>query len=346
MQNILYASPRVQIRDWQPGDGNAIYDLLQSADEYGSFNPEGALELDCQTESLLAESYDKDDGGCFLVAEQITEEKFGEDIIKNSRVIVGTAGLIVGTQVQYQASGSSVSTPEMTAAVRRCVVRLSENDDGSTTSIQRQLLAAIDERAIQAKATEVIGLAYPPQKILSSFATKPSLAMMQELAYNPLPQQIPGVDAIQCGKDLTRPKAAAFDIIDSSMINKKRDNNTEATSSADDSSSNDLLEWAVAGTVLGVLLFGGSSLVGQFLGFDTSVAFPDSSTTINRGLGRPLSSQDLGQLLQDEQLQRKTLDNDELSSSDGREWKDLSPEERREELALLQVVQGQNTRVK
>ena len=61
----------------------------------------------------------------------------------------------------------------------------------------------------------------------------------------------------------------------------------------------------------------------------------------NRGLGRPLSTEDLRQLLQDEQLKRTTID----PMNEKREWNDLSLEERREEMALLQVIQGQDIRI-
>jgi len=95
--------------------------------------------------------------------------------------------------------------------------------------------------------------------------------------------------------------------------------------------------------ILGLLLAGWIG-VAQFMGFDTMLPVLSAETqpdaAINRGLGRPLTSQDLGQLLQDEQLKRTTL------SLDDREWNDLTLEEKREELALLQVIQGQNIRIK
>ena len=75
--------------------------------------------------------------------------------------------------------------------------------------------------------------------------------------------------------------------------------------------------------------------------------------TMNRGLGKPLSSEDLGQLLQDEKLQRKSLDaattNAGTISGGGtssREWTDLSLEEQREEMALLRIINGQDIRIK
>lgn len=230
---------RVLLRDWNKGDGHAIYDLLVSAEEYGSFNPEGALELDCETELLLSESYNVEDGGCFLVAELLLKDEGGDGKeenqeysssntqAKDGRLLVGTAGLIVGTPIQYQTSGSSMSSPEITAAVRRCVVCLpaapqqqssaSSNAEATDTgtasaieyisaeSIQRKLLVAIEERAVQAKATQLIGLAYSPFKSSSASpkGVKPTLHMMHELGYKTLPQQLPGVDALQCGKDLT-----------------------------------------------------------------------------------------------------------------------------------------------
>jgi hypothetical protein len=368
------ATPRVQIRDWNKGDGSAIYDLLLSAEEYGSFNPEGALDVDCKTESLLAESYDSEDGGCFLVAElllggggdnMVDAEEESQENSNDSMMLVGTAGLIVGTPIQYQTSGSSMSSPEMTAAVRRCVVclpaqQLPTNNAISTESIQKLLLAAIEKRAIQAKATQLIGLAYPASSSSTSRipkGVKPTPQFMGELGYTALPQQLPGVDAVQCGKELsTRTN------IQSAAAAVQSDSSTTVNSS--NSNSSVLSEVALAVVLFAGLLSGGTALVGQFLGFDTSLSSLEisgsgsssASAAINRGLGRPLSTEDLGQLLQDEQLQRTTLDGGDSNggsigsvsgsrSDDGREWKDLSLEERREELALLQVIQGQNVRV-
>ena len=323
------SSPCVQIRDWKKGDGNAIYDILRSAETSGSFNPEGGLEMDCQTEMILAESYNVEDGGCFLVAEILLEE---------SKLVVGTAGLIVGTPIEYQTSGSSMSSPELTAAVRRCVVCPPPSslpggiESPSTESIQKLLLDTIEERAVQAKATQLIGLAYPVSKSLSSQGVKPTPEIMQELGYKALAQQLPGVDAVQFGKDLTNQS-------ESSAVSQQQPTNVSPSKE-----SNGLSEIALALVLLVGSIAGGTSLVGQYLGFDTSL----SSTVVNRGLGRPLSTEDLGQLMQDEQLQRTTLDDSSESgrSRSGREWEDLSLEERREELALLRVIQGQNVRVK
>ena len=367
--------PRVQIRDWNKGDGHAIYDLLVSADEDGSFNPEGALELDCRTERLLAESYDPEDGGCFLVAELLGDnsntETNNERLAAGGGLLVGTAGLIVGTPIQYQTSGSSMSSPEMTAAVRRCVVCLpalpphksvKATDFLSAKFIQKKLLVAIEERAMQAKATQLIGLAYP-SSTSSSIQLKPTFCLMEELGYKALPQQLPGLDAIQCGKELP----SRSTIINSSTRSSSSSSRTLGTPTAavveppsSTTTSSSLSEVAVAVAILVGIIWGGTASVGQLLGFDMSLN--DSSAinvNVNRGLGRPLSTEDLGQLLQDEQLQRTTLDGDDgnnrnpkdvtasnSQSEDGRDWKDLSLEERREELALLQVIQGQNLRLK
>jgi hypothetical protein len=398
-------TPRIEIRDWKQGDGKAIYDLLASTaeEQYGSFNPEGGLELDCQTESLLSESYDVEDGGCFLVAELILEEEEEEKGDEESQdyssseqlPLVGTAGLIVGTQIQYQTSGSSVSSPAMTAAVRRCVVRLpalpllSSSAAAevlvSTESIQKQLLVAIEERAVRAKATQLISLAYPSPSPSSKSTTpskqgakKPTLETMQELGYKTLPQQLRGVDAVQCGKDLTTPNPTTTSNIQKSMGTsdglKQQRTNMPSEEIPSTTSPSVLSEVAVLALLVGGLVLGATFLVGQFLGFDTSVssiplpgsASSTTSTVINRGLGRPLTTQDLSQLIQDERLQRTFLDdngggtsnpakgNDGSSGSsssrriseDGREWEELSLEERREELALLQVIQGQTIRVK
>ena len=78
----------------------------------------------------------------------------------------------------------------------------------------------------------------------------------------------------------------------------------------------------------------------QFLGLST---FSDAD---NRGLGTPLSVQELRQLQQDEPIQRTTMEGGSDTSEGSRPWQDLSPEELREELALIKIIQGQDVRIK
>lgn len=172
------------MRDWGTGEGTTILKFLLGAED-GSFNPEGSLELDCKTESLLKESYDPEDGGCFVVAEK-------------DNTIVGVAGLIVGTPVEYKSSGSSMSYAQTTAAIRRCCAMTSSASDLTLT----QLLTTLEERAIEAQATQVIALAYQSTSNNKN-VHKPTPDLLEELGYQILPQQLPGVDAVQCGKDLS-----------------------------------------------------------------------------------------------------------------------------------------------
>lgn len=198
----------VQIRDWERGDGGAILNLLMMATEEdgSSFNPEGPLNLDCTDESLLNESYNTEDGGCFLVAVY-------DDGDFTNNMIVGTAGLILGTQVQYLKSGASLSSPEIiTAAVRRCCSAAAAAADNNTISnnnngILEQLLGAIERRAILGSATKLIALGFPADEdsaAAAAAARKPTPQLLEKLGYQPLPQQLSGfVDiAVQYGKDL------------------------------------------------------------------------------------------------------------------------------------------------
>jgi len=323
-------SEEVNIREWTSGDGPAIYIFLQQEQSLTVFDPEGSLDMDCRTETLLEESYDPDDGGCFLVVE-------------HNGLVVGTAGLIVGTQIQYQKSGASLSSPQqVTAAIRRCCVKMS----GSHTSrdILKQLLIQVEERAKQQKATELIAWAYPLGQNEQQLA-KPTPALLEEIGYKALPyeQQLPGVDAIQYAKDLSMERDSA--VSTTPRTERSRDDNTQ---------NDALIASGLAAIAISIIL-GAWFAIAQFMGLDTTLLDDMSSSSssygggaavnVNRGLGRPLSKEDLNQLLQDEQLKRKTLDSDDSGSNAGRDWKDLTVEERREEMALLQVIQGQNIRV-
>ena len=188
------AATNLQIRDWRSEEGNEIIALLRSAED-GSFNPEGSLDLDCTSESLLRESYDPVGGGCFMVA-----------VDTSTAAIGGVAGLIVGTPVEYQQSGSSRSSAQTTAAIRRCCCRTSFGIE--TLNL---LVTALERRALQADATQVIALAYPPAGMNTDKGSmqKPSPQLLESLGYQILPQQLPGVDVVQYGKDLPRRPAAS-----------------------------------------------------------------------------------------------------------------------------------------
>jgi hypothetical protein len=73
--------------------------------------------------------------------------------------------------------------------------------------------------------------------------------------------------------------------------------------------------------------------IASLLGLDLSL---DNSTN-NRGLGTPLSSAQVRQLMKDEALKRSSLDSD---------YEQLSAEQRFEEEALRRVISGEQVRVK
>jgi len=363
-------APFVQIQDWQSNEFDMILNFLVTSigDDDDKFNPEGSLEMDCSTSELLQESYDTKDGGCFLVAKTIIldtdnndKNEDGDDASKpfsaNKEQIVGTAGLIVGTPVEYYTSGSSRSSPQtVVAAVRRCycccrrhsqnVQSLSNPSTTTDTTILERLFQVLEQRAAQAGATEIVALAYPTPSFRDSdhvTIEKPTSAFLETLGYERLLQQIPGIDAIQYGKNL---KSVLRDNSTQATVLKTNKNLTTTGNDASETNQTQRM-LALSGLlftgILGLLLAGWIG-VAQFMGFDTMLPVLSAETqpdaAINRGLGRPLTSQDLGQLLQDEQLKRTTL------SLDDREWNDLTLEEKREELALLQVIQGQNIRIK
>ena len=166
------------------------------------FDPEGMLDVDCGSTQALHESYNPEDGGCFLVA--TTTEK-------ENTSILGTAGLIVGTQIQYLKSGASISSGTVTGAIRRVVCSsgslssfTDEKGKRQRTEIIGALLAEIERRAIENEATELIILAYPET---STSTGRPTPKILQSLGYESLPANLPGVDVEQYYKQLRKPSS-------------------------------------------------------------------------------------------------------------------------------------------
>ena len=182
----------MMIREFKVGDAASIERLLSSS---SSFDPEGPLSVDCATDAAIQEWYGSDDG-CFLVA---TPSSYGNDDI------VGTAGLVVGTTISYQATGASLSTPAIcTGAVRRVT--------GSTTAICQQLLEALEIRAAGQGVDELIVLAYPanptPTTAVQELSNttvvqRPTSHLLETLGYQRSASQLRGTDVIQYAKQLT-----------------------------------------------------------------------------------------------------------------------------------------------
>jgi len=287
----------VKIREWREDDVKEIQSLLSDSVQ-SAFDPEGPLEVDCGSAAAIQESYNGD-GGCFLVATNDT----------NDSEILGTAALIVGTQIAYLKSGASISTAAIIGAVRRvCTVK--DADALSSDSIIHKLLNEVETRAAQAGAAQLIMLAYPSTR-------RPTPELLQSLGYLEFPAKLPGVDAIQYGKVLSD------------------DTNTEAAD-VDTSTSNNAVGDAAVGTLFVTVLLIAFGFVANLMGFEIL------SSADNRGVGSPLSIQEVQRLEQDEQLKRTDLDGDQQT----RQWEDLGMEERREEAALMRIIQGQDVRAK
>lgn len=360
---LLAHDHKVEIRDWRPdlSDAQKIYDLLlqqrqqeeqQTETTVNYFDPEGSLELDVLNRYALEESYSRDDGGCFLVA-VVGGENGGNDEDKNENIeIVGTLGMISGTQVSYQSSGSSVSTAETTAAIRRvCASWPDEDDDAvnntssaatktSTATILRALLLKGEQRAFESGATRLIGLAYPEGEEVaggsndnsgnSKRIAKPNQILLESLGYLPSEQQIKGVATTQYQKTLSREVLTTETTIDNIL--------SDATMAETIPEGNWIVP-AIVATVLalGFLIF---NLYINVFGIEQLWGSSD-----NGGLGTSLSTQNLQELIRNEELGRTGLD-DGIGSPISRQWEDLSPEELREEQALMKVIQGQDIRSK
>lgn len=190
-------TPDIEIRDWKKGDGQCVRDfwLLESLNSSILFDPEGSLTLDLLD---VYESYTAGDNGCFLIARKTDE----------SRQIIGTAGLIVGTPVAYFQSGSSFSSfPKVTAAIRRVCFRTSDLSIDQMDDLWMQIVARLESNALSLGATEIIGLAFKNEVSNGSFC-RPDARMYEASGFQRLPsdQQIVGLEkhASQYTKSLSR----------------------------------------------------------------------------------------------------------------------------------------------
>jgi len=338
----------IKIRDWRRDDNEPqkIYDYLLQREQCERkavkffFDPEGSLDLDVSSEWTLEESYSRDDNGCFLVAvKENSENGDGEEV-------VGTLGMISGTEISYQSSGSSFAKPEITAAFRRVCASPVEYDEDDTANksqarnssamkILESLISKGEQRALKSGATTLIGLAYPELVMTNDGSNekhdergnifKPTVKLLESLGYQPSEQQLSGVATIQYEKKLSKTLA------------NKLDKNLEGAPFVQG------VEWiipaasVVAVLSLGVLIF---NLYSNVFGIEQLWGSID-----NGGIGTSLSTQNLEELIQNEKLGRSGLD-DGISSTVTRQWQDLSAEELREEQALMKVIQGQSIRSK
>jgi hypothetical protein len=393
--------PNFQIRDWIAGDEEELRTLLQSALRLGEFDPEGPLDIDVGRRQAIQESYNRKDGGCMIVATTTNDD----DSYSNRRII-GTAGLILGTQITYLPSGASVSTPQtVTGAIRRVVVSCgtpttdstmtrrttttsttappslpTNKEDDEAEVVLRSLLLELEERARQNGATELILLAYPTTTTTSGTRSnssssnrprRPTASLVQGLGYQPLPVNLKGVEAVQFYKALNTASPNDDNGGDGVTFkdrtfnnNSKRDGvifkdrtvNNDSKSAAGDQSAGAEATSTTAALLSTLALFCALVVIGvaNLMGFDLSPSMMGSSVGVyNRGMGTPLSIQELQRLQRDEVLQRTDLDanNDNNDSASGlpsaaRSWEDLSPEERREEAALIKIIQGQEVRIR
>jgi hypothetical protein len=377
----------IEVRVWRFGDESAIQSLLRQSLPASSssssssslspsfFDPEGPVETDCGSREALLESYststDDYDGGCFLVAEFVSDDGNDDNYdtnipsrrpaqIRSPTTVVGTAGLILGTQVQYLSSGSSYSTPtKVTGAIRRVCCTSPPSTRGSSylsmvsstsehdqSTILKAMLLEVEARARQKGATELILLAYP-QRYTTSLMARPTPKLVSELGYQPqgrLDVPLRGGDGIETIQQYY--KVLKYD---DSVFHIKR---SIATTTAETTGA--IGSSRFVSPVGGIVVFFLSSILAFAIGVANLLGLEVSpvGSSDNRGIGIPLSQEELYKLQQDETLQRTDLDGNAgpVASVDTdasiRAWDDLTDEERREEAALMKIIQGQDVRIR
>jgi len=374
MRLSTYRHRQVTIRDWRSSgeESQKIYDFLLQQEEQqqlsntDNYDPEGSLVLDMLNSSILQESYSKEDGGCFLVAAQNEDERHDA----NNIMIVGTLGMIVGTQISYQSSGSSFSKPGITGAIRRVCASWPddvENDSPcegnrdsadkqnlskiSTTKILEDLILRGEQQALQIGVTDLIGLAYPEAasdgEKSKNIIVKPTRIIFESLGYRKSKQQLPGVSTIQYEKELSKdqiiPLSREIRTVADSQEMTEEDKTNDITPSAPRERIFIILATIISILILGVLVF---NLYSTVFGIEQLWGSID-----NGGIGTSLSTENLKELLRNEELGRSTAaknigDGIVIKGEAMRQWEDQSFEELREEQALMKIIQGQTIRLK
>lgn len=350
------AGETFRVRDWSGEDGEAgeALRLLVRAEasaggggdggDGGSsggrrrFDPEGPLEVDVGSAARIAEAYDPSDGGCLLIAEAAGAG--GGD--GSASLLVGTVGLVLGTQVEYLRSGASVSAPpsRITGALRRACCLA--GGDTEKERILRALLAGAEDRAREGGADVLVALAYPEEGAGGKedqeavVVRRPDASLLERCGYSPLPTQLGGggIDVVQYGKELVGPDGESGGKALAAAAAIPGGGTGAAAADA-------AVALSLALTGLALLLGGVAALLGLDVG---------GGSADNRGIGAPLTREELVRLREDERLQRTDLDGGS-GGGEGREggarrWEDLRDEERREEEALLQIIQGRDVRIR
>jgi hypothetical protein len=301
----------VEVREWTSGDVAAIRNLLTSDD----FDPEGDVSIDCSTPGALKAAYDPEESCFFLVATAAGS-------------VVGTAALAAGTQVTTLSSGASVSRAGATGALRRAAVSI-ELGEEAQEAVFEALLSEVERRAVRAGCAQIIALGYglPPA---TSKCRRMSSLRLAARGYE-AGDELPGTEVTQLAKKLV---GTGNRVAETESARPKEDGGVaRAARLLVGRGSGVLILVSLALTLVGALG------VASFLGLDLGVGSDD-----NRGVGVPLSTSEVQQLMRDEKLKRRSLDSVEDGGERG--WEDLTAEERREEQALMKVISGGDVRVK
>ena len=316
-KDVAVTYGQVQVREWNMGDFDEIYALLTTED----FDPEGPLSSDCGSASAMRDAYNSEDGGCFLVATA-------------SGLIVGTGALTAGTQVTTLSSGASVSKEGNVGAMRRAAVSADMSDEAQRV-VWDALVLAIQRRAVQIDCVQLIALAFlAPPAAPAVKSTRPTASILSSYGFSQ-GNDLPGTHATQYTKDLQPGTGQTV----SALTGRGTEEEAVRVRVARDGDLQRgirLLVGRGSGVIIAaslVLTALGAVGIASLLGLDLSL---DNSTN-NRGLGTPLSSAQVRQLMKDETLKRSSLDSD---------YEQLSPEQLFEEEALRRVISGGQVRVK
>lgn len=207
--------------------------------------------------------------------------------------------LQVGTAISTLKSGASMSVPSMGAIRRVCIDHTILTDRKTRENVMCALLDRLELDAEDAGCKQLIALGYPE----SCATLQPTPSVLSRRGFHEI-GKLTDTPVSQFSLDLPKPRSQAAPAEDRVQSNPAGGAAARAFS---------LLVGRGSGVVIVcslVLILAGALGVAGLLGLDVSMGSGEG----NRGAGTPLSVEEVRQMMQDEKLQMKTLEEGEVAS--------------------------------
>lgn len=204
----------------------------------------------------------------------------------------------MGTAISTLKSGASLSVPSVGAIRRVCIDDTTLTDRKTRENVMCALLDRLELDAEDVGCKQLIALGYPE----SCATIQPTPSVLARRGFQEI-GMLPDTPVAQFSIDLPKPQ---------SQTTPAKDEGQSKPASGGAARAFSLLVGRGSGVVIVgslLLILAGAVGVAVLLGLDVSLG---SGAEGNRGAGTPLSISEVRQLMEDEKLQRKTLEEGEV----------------------------------